>query len=168
MDSNIKVQYKDLMADKDTEYMTVTLDELFLTVLSTNKEMFDDSYVTQDIVNRMLEMEPGIIDLISTQYKLELIESWDYEIADILDQNNESIKETINREIENKLLIITNNNQFEVLKSLKKKENSMNKELFDKILLCFLGVGRYNGVVRALNDFAYMIIRDSYIEAQMK
>lgn len=148
--SKLKVRYLDLMADKDSEDMTVPLDELFLIALSMNNMGFGEGFETEYIIDKMIEANADVVNVIDTAYKLDLIEAWDYDIIDILDDTNKSVKDTLDRTLNKDVLRIDEENQFEIFKALYLKLDEIGSETFEIALLCLLGVIKHDNVYSAL------------------
>lgn len=158
--SKINVRYIDLVADSDSEEMTVSLDELFKMALSMNDMGFTEGYETEYIIAKMVESNNNIIEVISDEYKLDLIEAWDYNILDILDGENESIKDAINRQIQDSAINIDEENVFKAFKNLNRNLAKIDNARFEIITTCLIGVLKHNEVYKALKSEMQTVIKD--------
>lgn len=156
--SKLNVIYIDLAADDDTEEMIVSLDELFLTLLSTNSMGFYGEYQTEYIINETIEANPNIINFISDEYKINLAKVWDYKIIDVLDENNESVKDSFTEEFYKKSLRIDTENQFKILNRLNKELANKNGDLFEIATIYLMGIASHNEVYSTLKTEIQKII----------
>lgn len=158
--SKINVRYIDLVADGDSEEMTVPLDELFQTALSMNDMGFTEGYETEYIIAKMVESNNNVMKVISDEYKLDLIEAWDYDILDILDDKNESIKDTINKTIQDNTINVDEENVFTAFKNLNRNLARVENATFEIITICLIGVLKHNEVYKALKKEMQTVIKD--------
>lgn len=158
--SKLKVTYIDLMADTESEEMTVPLDELFVTALSMNNMGFYEGYETEYIVDKMVMSNPSIIDVISDEYKLELVEVWDYEVIDVLNENNESVKDNFTKEFSKAYLRVDGENQFEIFKVLSQKLANKDRSLFEILTIALMGIANHNEVYSVFKTDIQNLIND--------
>ena len=64
----------------DTDYRKISLDDAFLEALSLSETRSNEQEIFESNLLNVLKRNPKLLDRVPRKYKLEIIESWDYEV----------------------------------------------------------------------------------------
>lgn len=72
-----KVVIKHVMDEKERE---LTLNDAFLEALSLSESRANEIEEKENDLHQLLKKHPSLIDVISDEYKMDVLKGWDYEI----------------------------------------------------------------------------------------
>ncbi len=72
-----KVVIKHVMDEKERES---TLNDAFLEALSLSESRANEIEEKENDLHQLLKKHPSLIDVISDEYKMDVLKGWDYEI----------------------------------------------------------------------------------------
>lgn len=156
---NLKVKFLNIMDLGVEEEEVMFLDDLFLKTLFMNDMGFEDGHRTEYMIKQMIAAAPEAINMIDSAYKLDLINSWDYYIEDIINEDNVSVKNYFEEYTSKGALNINDKDIFKIILELNKNSN-IDSEDRDYVYLALLAMMKYGAVYNVFNSNIKKIIED--------